>query len=629
MSDGAPRARPGSSEPASDQWLIDAACNAGHRLSRRERTPGTTAWRFLLNAGIADDEVLRLACVASDAEPADFARLTPAMGSLLSQATALMHRVVPLGLRKDVVLVATSNPKDVKLERVLAQAAKRRVQLQAGSPSDIIKAQAIVYGSGFGTPSTSRVVPPSNATVAAARDATPLPRLTLSASMPDAPDAAISPAAAKAPAGPASPVDRLLAAAVEDRASEVVLEPMSEGGVLVRMRIDGTLHDRFRVAEEQADALVASVRESAPQEMAASKTEQRVATLRTAEGAVVMRVRSERMHGAADGARRAARERLILTLSYARGLVGIAELGYSADEQRRLRALLGEPGGLVVVAGPTGAGKTATLYAAARELTQWGRLVSTVEESIEYPLSGVTQLRLGASRRLGLGAALHAAGGLTDDIVSSAVIADATLDATTFEECATAAVRGQLVVATLVAPDLTSAFAHLRALHPDGEPVAAALRGVVVQRLLRRLCGACATPQLEADLPTFERLLLAEIPVGTVRRPVGCEECRGTGYRGRLAIVAIVPIGPALRDAIARRAIATELMSVVHEERTPILWDSGIEHVRAGTTSLAELLDAVPPPQSRGPHEDLDAMLSEVLKGPSARRRNPPRGRAS
>jgi type II secretory ATPase GspE/PulE/Tfp pilus assembly ATPase PilB-like protein len=329
---------------------------------------------------------------------------------------------------------------------------------------------------------------------------------------------------------------------------------------------------------------------------------------------VSVRVHEERVRDGIDDSEGTSHDRLVLQLRYARGLVGIADLGYSESEQRRMRMLLGETGGLVVVAGPTGAGKTATLYAAARELSWWGRLVSTVEQTIEYPLSGITQFSLGTGCRLSLAEAIRAAGGMTSDIVASAVIADATLDATTFESCASAASRGQLVVATLVAPDLSTSFAHLRALHPDGEPVAASLRGVVVQRLLRRLCDACAAPQHEADLPELERSLLAQMPDGRARRPVGCHTCLGTGYRGRIAIVEIVPITPPLSHAIARRAVATELMYVMREQRFPTLWDSGLAHVRAGTTSLAELLDAVSPPQEGVAHEDLDAMLSEVLK---------------
>jgi type II secretory ATPase GspE/PulE/Tfp pilus assembly ATPase PilB-like protein len=632
MSNGTLQARPTASSDEADQWLIDAARNAGHTLSKRERTRGTTAWRFLLNAGIADDEVLRLACVASGVEPADFTTLTSAMSALLPQGVALQHRVVPLGVRKNDLVVATSNPRNAVLERELAFAAKRRVQLEAGSPSDIIKAQAIVYGAGFGTPSSMRVIPPRPESPAASRasDAR-LPRLTLS--MP-----AVVPAVAMAHGGPTAPnaaaraplrteptpaeslADRLFATAMTDLASEVILDPASDGGLLVRMRIDGTLHDRFDIAANRAEALIASLKKGAGLEDGATAPSRGTANFRSPTGPLVVRVRTEHVQRTADAS--SLRERMHLRLCYSRGLVGITELGYSPAELHRLRALLGATGGLVIVAGPAGAGKTATLYAAARELCQWGRLVSTLEETIEYPLAGITQFRLPPGRR-GLGAALRAAWGSTDDVVSSAVMADTTLDARTFEQCASAAGCGQLVMASLDAPDLISAFAGLRALHPDGGPVASALRGVVVQRLLRRLCTKCATPQVSSELPALERQLLEGLPTGNVRRPVGCEECRGTGYRGRMAIVELVTITPALHDAIARRAVAAELVHLVRKEGVSSLWESGIQHVLDGTTSLVEVLDAVAPPE---PPEDFDALLSEGLAQP--RRVSPPRRRA-
>jgi len=636
MSDGAPRSRPESRSDDADEWLIDAAVNAGHAISRRERTPGTTAWRALLNAGVPEDEVLRLACAASGAEPADLTQLAPSMAALLPHGVALTNRVVPLGVRHGVVLIATSNPRSATLERALGRAANARVQLQAGSPSDIIRAQGVVYGGGFTATSGARVLPTEAATAAPPSPA-PVPRLMMSTPVPmvtttaefEVPSPVTPPVAPpratppSAPVRPESLADKLIAAALVDDASEVILDHEDDGGILVRMRIDGTMHDRFRVAEARAEAAIASLKQLARPEAGAGTRSLGAATIRTGSGTVVMRLRSERVREVVDRNPSVTPERLVLGLSHARGLAGIGDLGYSVAEQQRVRALLGETGGLLVVAGPAGSGKTATLYAAARELSNWGRLVSTVEESIEYPLTGVTQLRLGAERGKSLGHALRSAAATTDDVVSSAVIADATLDAPTFEECARAAGRGQLVIATLVAHDLGSALAHLRALHPDGTPLAESLRGVVVQRLVRQLCAACASPQLEKNLPALERQLLEQLDSRRVKRPVGCGACRGTGYRGRFAIVQVVPVTTALRQAIARRAVATELLSVVRAGRVPTLWDSGIEHVLEGRTSLAELLDAVPPPESTAPQADFDAMLSEALAKPP--RSGPPK----
>ncbi|HEV7992820.1 MAG TPA: ATPase, T2SS/T4P/T4SS family [Gemmatimonadaceae bacterium] len=630
MSDGPPRTR-ASTGDQSDQWLIEAARKAGHQLPNRERTPGTTAWRMLLNAGVTEDEVLRLACTESRAEAADFSQVTPAMSTLLPHLVARAYRVVPLGLRKNVLLVATSDPKSIEIEREISHAAKRRVELHAGSPSEIVRAQSIVYGAALGVSASSRMVTLEPDTLAAAPQPVEarVPRLSLSVSAPAVPasePAATAPLGAKAVEQAVSPLpsrpdetlaDRLFATALTDLASEVILEPAAGGGVLARMRIDGAMHDRFRISADRSEPLIASLKKGAALDPATTTPAQGTATFKGPSGPLVVRVRTQRSHPSSGDATTG--ERVLLRLCYSRGLVGLAELGYSLAELHRLRALLSTTGGLVVVAGPPGAGKTATLYAAARELCQLGRLVSTVEETVEYPLAGITQLRLREGRR-GLGAALKAASGSTDDIVSSAIIADATLDASTFELSAEAAGRGQLVVASLEAPDLTATFAALRALHPDGGPLASALRGVVAQRLVRRLCAKCASPQVPSELPALERRLLEGLPTGNVRRPVGCDECRGTGYRGRMAIVEVVSITSALHDAMARRAVAAELVHLARKEGLPSLWDSGIQHVLAGSTSLAEVLDAVPPPESFDASDDFDALLSEALSSPRPRR---------
>jgi CheY-like chemotaxis protein len=162
-------------------------------------------------------------------------------------------------------------------------------------------------------------------------------------------------------------------------------------------------------------------------------------------------------------------------------------------------------------------------------------------------------------------------------------------------------------------------------MHPDGAPLAASLQGVVVQRLVRRLCAECALAQLESELPALQQRLLYGLPTAKVRRPVGCLACRTTGYRGRLAIAEVVPVTPALRDAITRRASPAELVHVAREAGIPTLWDSGMHHVLAGETSLAELLDTVPPPETgeEAPQEDIDALLSQLLGTPAMKPSSP------
>ena len=356
----------GTERDESDEWLIDAARRARHELPRGERPRGTSAWRVLLNAGIAESEVLRLACDAAGTEPADFRRLSPALSSLLPHGVALKHRVAPLGVLNGTLGVATSNPNSPALERELAFAAKQRVRLHAASPSDILSAQAVVYGTAYGTtqdfePFKAPAPPPPP------RPA-PVARLSLGVSIPPEPPAVAAaavpgvPAAAPEPVGEPDVADRLLAAACVDRASEASLDPTPDGGLLVRVRVDGVWNDRARISAVQAKRVVKALQLRAgmdpakPAQGARGRT-----TYKTASGVVVeIRVSTEPV---GDG-----RERIILRLFSGAGLLGISELGYSASEQHRLTQLLGSAAGLVVVAGPADAGTTTTLYAVSREL---------------------------------------------------------------------------------------------------------------------------------------------------------------------------------------------------------------------------------------------------------------------
>jgi type II secretory ATPase GspE/PulE/Tfp pilus assembly ATPase PilB-like protein/CheY-like chemotaxis protein len=615
MSNASPRPRPDDHE--SDEWLIDAARRAGHQLPNRERSAGTTSWRVLLNAGISEAEVLRLACAAAGTEAADFTRLSAAMGSLLAHGVALKHRVVPLGVHGGALDVATSNPRSPALERELAFAAKQRVRLHAASPSDIIRAQAVVYGTAYGNTKaevggafvTGVPAPPS---VMQPRP-TPVARLTLQTAVDSevanvyaARKAAKASAAAPA-AAPAAPTpdmtDRLLAAAIAERASEAVLEPTPDGGLLVRLRIDGTLNDRFRIAETHTARLTHTLKQRAQLDVAETKQKQHGrATFESASGLVAVRV--------ATAPHRDGGERVVLRLFTSQGLLGLTELGYSSPEHHRLGQILVSKG-LIIVAGLAGAGKTTTLYAAARELRKQGLPVSTVEEPIDYPLERIDQVQVSESPHLSVGAAvetsLRAHGGV--------VMVGAPLDAPAMDLCVAEGARGRLVLASLGTADMPATLSQLFELHPDRASLGTALHGIVVQRLLRRLCS-CAVSQSVSELPEQQQRLLYGLPAAKVRRPVGCAKCRTTGYLGRLAIVELIPMTGPLRIALAGGATPAELAQVAKENGMTTLWDSGLNRVLEGVTSLSELLDTVPPPPEEAgeaAQEDIDALLKQLL----------------
>jgi general secretion pathway protein E len=704
------RSRPPGEREEPDEWLLDAARKAGHALPAGERPAGTTAWRVLLSAGLPEEAVLQLACAASGAGAADLSRLSPSLAGSLPHSLALEHHVAPVGIHDGALDVATSNPRNPALERELAFAARQRVRLLAASPSDVVRAQGMIYGNVNDQGAGAEASVPAPAPAAAPppimqpRPA-PVARLSLSATeppeaepdddaerrVPDAADDAFMaierddthapsasaataedaaepiagapidavpvdaeavaaapgrtaparaprpprpprqrpPPAPPAPAAPpASPPpdlsDRLLTTAAAERASEAVLEPQEDGGLLVRLSTDGTLSDRFKIPRAHTPRLIAGLKERASLDAAESSRAQHGRfTFGAIYGPVAVRLSCLPITGTS--------ERLLLRLRSRRDQRDLADLGFTRDEQHRVQTLLRATPGLVVVAGPAGAGRTTTLYAAARELQRERRLDRTIEELIELPvLEDGHQTELRDTPHPTMAAAVRALGA----VEGGALVLGAPLDALTLAQCDPELGVQRLVLAPIASTDAPAAVGRLRKLHLDRDRLADTLSGVIAQRLVRRLCDACAVSQRVADLPEQQRHLVDGLPTAKMRRPEGCGACRGTGYLGRSAIVEVLAVTPDLRDAIAREANEAELAALLRANGMPSLWDSGLHRVLEGETSLAELLDILPAPVASGggaPQEDIDALLSQLLGSPlvPARPRKPAPVRAA
>lgn len=590
------RSRTSEHHEDSDEWLIDAARRAGHALPHRERPPGTSAWRLLLNVGVPEDEIMRVASAASGTEAADLSRVSPALGAFLPHAIALRFRVAPLGVRNGVLRVATYNPRSTLLERELAFASKHRVSLHAASPAAILRAQGAIYGTVYGT-SSSAADPHVEA------DAVPAPRLSRVARLSQA-----VPEPADAHGHSTTLADRMLITAVTERASEVHLVPAQEGGLLIRLRVDGTISDRFGVSEANAARIVRALKTRAGLRVDDARHPQSgPASFTSPQGTVTLRVSTEPLPGGL--------EHVVVRLQGPHPTPRIAELGLSMVERRRFEELLAVRHGLVLVVGPRDSGKTTALYAALRDLVKHGRHAASVEEPVERQLDGVEQTDVGASAFATLGdAALARLNGSADAVYVSTLE-----DAATAHAVVTSGNGRCLVLASLDATDLGSAVERMYELEADTAGLSTALQGVVALRLLRRLCAACAAPQHLTELPEQQQRLLSGLPSARLRRAVGCEHCRGTGYTGRTAVAEVVPITPELRAAIARRAAAPALAQLARECGINNLWDSGMTAVVEGTSCLSELLDhVIPPPEVADgtvAQQDIDALLAQLLGG--------------
>jgi CheY-like chemotaxis protein len=195
-------------------------------------------------------------------------------------------------------------------------------------------------------------------------------------------------------------------------------------------------------------------------------------------------------------------------------------------------------------------------------------------------------------------------------------------DAETAQIAVKASLTGHLVLSTLHASDAPSTLDRLYGMDIDTGALAAALKGIVGQRLVRTLCDACAQPVMLSELPMHQQALLMGRPTEKLRKPVGCPACRGTGHRGRTIVSEIFLMTPLVQRAIARRADIGELREIARECGTISMWESGLERVLAGRTSLFELLDNVAAPvvdtPDVNPQADVDALLAQLLAQPAS-----------
>ena len=372
-------------------------------------------------------------------------------------------------------------------------------------------------------------------------------------------------------------VNLLLLEALEARASDVHLEWYASG-VRVRYRVDGVLLDAPAPPAALAPALVSRLKIMAELDIAERRLPQdgRI-RLRLQDRDVDVRVSTlPTLHG----------ESVVLRLlDKSRGRISLAELGMAEDMLTRFTEAVSRPHGIVLATGPTGSGKTTTLYAAV-DLVRTGReKIITVEDPVEYQLAGVPQVPVNEKVGVTFATALRALLRQDPDVMLVGEIRDGE----TAEIATQAALTGHLVLSTLHTNDAASAITRLLDLGVAPFLVASTVEAVLAQRLLRECCAACkrrvtATPESLRELGASPGQLVE------IWRGAGCGECRGTGYRGRLGIFELLVMDDPLREEVLRRRGAGELRALAVAAGMRTLRQDGLRLVLAGRTTPEEVL---------------------------------------
>ncbi|MCK6407970.1 MAG: GspE/PulE family protein [Thauera sp.] len=376
-------------------------------------------------------------------------------------------------------------------------------------------------------------------------------------------------------------VDALLAEAASRGASDLHFEPES-GFLRIRHRIDGTLRQVRAMHKSCWPELAVRLKVLASMDIAESRSPQdgRIG-LAVGGRPIDFRVATQpTLHG----------ENIVLRiLDRDKGIVPLDALGLSTDQHAQLEHILARPEGLVLVVGPTGSGKTTTLYSMLNHLNSEAVNIMTLEDPVEYPLAMIRQTQVGEASRLDFADGVRALLRQDPDVILVGEIRDA--DTATM--AVRAALTGHQVFATLHANSVFGALPRLFEIGIGAELLAGNLCGILAQRLVRRLCPDCRerVPAGEAAGRLPGRFATARLP--PTHRARGCAQCDFQGYRGRLAIMEILPFDSGLDELVARRASAGELRTAARTRGHRILAEDGLRRVLDGSTSLAELARVV------------------------------------
>ncbi len=578
-----------------DEWLvhtIEPLLPDGTVAAIRQEQASAPAslWEILVHRKLIDDDQILKAIAARFRFPiADLSRLDGKLQQTVPEQVARRFNVVPVGQTDSYLEIATANPFDIDAEKMLAFATGREVRMLLGPPAiirqridDMYRNEDVVNRllEGIGDGFEVKELREEEEAAASAEEASQRPIIRL--------------------------VDVMLADGVTSRASDIHVEPI-EGGVAVRYRIDGVLRQVMKIPRNAGLPLISRIKIMSGLDIADR--------LRPQDGRARVSVNGEAVDLRVSTLPASLGEKVVIRILSQRATVlSLEALGMHPDEQAAVRALLSAKEGILLVTGPTGSGKTTTLYSAIRLIQSEGVNIVTVEDPVEYRLGeNIVQVQVHEKAGLTFASALRSILRQDPDVVLIGEIRDQE----TAQIALQASLTGHLVLSTLHTNDAPNAITRLVDMGMEPYKIASALRGVVAQRLMRRLCLKCRKPSTE---PPPERVA-RYVPAGTsLFQAVGCADCAQTGYRGRFSIMEVLAVNGEIERRIGQGGTAEQIAEAGRSIGMRSLWDSGLRHVLAGESTLDELLRVTDVPVDAG---------RPLAPEPPQRGRRPARGGTS
>jgi type IV pilus assembly protein PilB len=545
-----------------EQGLIDES-QLERALEEHRNTPKSLG-RVLIDLGfIGERDLVRALAEQVGLEFVDLTeyRVDPSAAALLPEALCRRYRALPIGEEDGRLLVAMSDPANVYALDDIRTITGRDVVPVVATANDV--EEAILKFSGVGDQVEALA---SEAADALAEEAE---LAETAAALEEAPIVKL--------------VQAIMTQAVSDRASDVHIEP-TEKDVRVRFRVDGVLHEVMHSPKSIQGGLISRLKVMADMNIAEKRVPQdgRM-SMRVSNRALDLRVATlPTVHG----------EKVVIRiLDKSNALLQLSELGLQPRDHERYERSFRKPYGAILVTGPTGSGKSTTLYATLNIVNGVDRHIVTVEDPVEYRLAGVNQIQVNPKAGLTFASALRSILRADPDIILIGEIRDRETAMIAVES----ALTGHLVLSSLHTNDAPSAITRLIEMDVETFLVASAIDCVVAQRLARKLCEKCK----QAYRPEPAELLeagytqeaLAEVT--ELFRPVGCGSCANTGFRGRLGLYEVMTMSEEIERLTVERASSEQIRSVAIEQGMTTLREDGLEKARQGVTSIEEIARVV------------------------------------
>jgi type IV pilus assembly protein PilB len=489
----------------------------------------------------------------------------PQVCRVLKEAVATRYEVVPLRIDDQAIEIATANPLDREALKALEFATGRRVRLSVTTQTEVREALASIYRMEESLEEFLQKIPEDETLTLAELhdDSAGLRSLTEDAELPPVVKLA----------------DMLLAEGTKNGASDIHIEPTLDG-VVVRYRLDGMLEEGFRFPKWVQGALIGRIKVMARLDI----TERRVPQ----DGRIQVRFQGRAVDFRVSSLPIQLGEKITLRiLDATRAVRTLDVLGFAPEDLEHIRHAARGPQGMILVTGPTGSGKTTTLYAIIREVASPTRNVVTIENPIEYQLRGINQVEVNEKQGLTFAGVLRSVLRQDPDVILVGEIRDHETAAIAFQ----AAQTGHLVLSTLHTNDAVASVTRLIDLGIEPFVIASSLNLVMAQRLVRRVCPSCSG----ADAPAPEHLKQLGLEPGEAewRRGAGCPACRQSGYAGRVGVYEILPISPSIGSLLEANAREHRIREQARREHRRLLLDDAREKLRAGRTTVEEVLRVV------------------------------------